>query len=368
MRIRPLLPFCLLLSFSSAFSTPKSSCLSLLSENNLAKESDAAIYSKNADANALYIKGLEYLSKGDARVGGSMLNAKKALELFVQAVQKDPQFALAYLGQAEALGLSSFTVPGSSPPGKTYRQQEAAALKAVELDDKLSQAHVILAEIYFDNEYDWPKAEKELKRVIELDPNRVLAHTRYGIFLGAMGRFDEAIAEVKLAQKIDESSGAPNRAMMQVLYWQHEDNAALAQGLEALRKDKVVLTHFSVGLIYIHQGQYEKAVEEMKLVTVLGDAGSLAALAYAYAMAGNKIELDNVLDRFRRHPAHDHVPYYLAAVYVALGDKDRAIRLIEKDYRSRGYALNRLKVDPVMDPLRQEPRFKKLMRKMNFEQ
>src|SRR5262249_34826100 len=102
--------------------------------------------------------------------------------------------------------------------------------------------------------------------------------------------------------------------------------------------------------------------------TAAGDAGTLSALAYAYAMAGDKANLKSTLERFNHHPAHDHVFYRLAAVYVALGDKDRAISLIEKDYQHRSNWLNRLKVDSVMDPLRQEPRFKQLMHKMNFEQ
>jgi tetratricopeptide (TPR) repeat protein len=368
MTTRYFLLFCLLLSFSPAYSSYESSSFLVRGGSSLSEEGEQPIYSKNPEANALYIQGLEYLSKSDPRAGGSVQNAKKALTLFEQAAEKDPQFALAYIGQADASSVSSFSVSGSLAPREVYRQQEAAALKAIELDDKLPQAHAMLAEIYFDNEYDWPKAEKELKRVITLTPNSVVAHTRYGLFLGAMGRFEEAEAQVKLAQTLDEKSAAPNRAMLRILYWERKDDAALAEGLEALRKDKANLTtHFFLGFVYIHQSQFEKGSEEMKLATALGDAGTLAGLAYAYAMAGNKTELENTLERFEQHPAHDHVPYRLAAVYVALGDKDRAISLIEKDYQQRSNWVNWLKVDPVMDPLRQEPRFKELMRKMNFE-
>jgi|SRR5579863_4036416 len=332
-----------------------------------AKETVQPVYSKNPEANAIYLQGLQYLSKGKGWLGGSVLNAQKALKLFREATQKDPQFALAYIGQAEALDATSFSMPGSKAPGSIYRDQEAAALKAEELDDSLPEAHEQLAEIYHDNEYDWPKAERELKRVIELTPNVAAAHTRYGIFLGTMGRFEEAEAQVKLAQEMDPTKAGPNRAMMQILYWQHKDDAAVAQGLTALSKDKVLATHFFLGFIYIHQGQFEKGVEEMKLASSLGDAGSLAALTYAYAMAGDKAELENTLKQFKSHPAHDNLSYRLAAVYVALGDKNRALRLIEKDYRKRSNWLNRLRVDPVMDPLRREPRFKELMSKMNFE-
>lgn len=368
MKIQPLLFVCLLLGCSSAYSSRVSPAIFVLEGNNPSKDSTKTVYSTNPEANALYIQGLDYLSKGKPWAGGSVLNAKRALNLFRQAAQKDPQFPLAYIGQANALDATSFSVAGGMAPGKIYRQQEAAALKAAELDDSLPEAHSILAEIYYDNEYDWPKAEKELKRVIDLTPNASRAHTDYGLFLGFMSRFDEAEAEVKLAQALDEKSSRPNRAMLQLLYWQHKNDAAIAEGLAALNKDKALSTHFFLGFVYIHQGQFEKGIEEEKLASAIGDAGSLAGLAYAYAMAGNRTELQNTLERFKRHPAHDHVLYRLAAVYVALGDNGRAISLIEKDYQQRSNWLNRLKVDPVMDPLRQDPRFKELMRKMKFEQ
>jgi tetratricopeptide (TPR) repeat protein len=357
----------MLLGFDPRGSACGSPSFLIRDESNMPNEANQTAYSKNPEANALYMQALEYLDKGKPWAGGSIMNARKALKLFRQATQVDPQFALAYVGQADALDATSFSIAGSVAPGKVYPQQKAAALKAVKLDDSLPQAHSMLAGIYYDNEYDWPKAEKELKRVIELAPNSASAHTRYGLFLGTMGRFEEAEAQVKLAQTIDGKSAGPNRAMLQIFYWEHKDDAALVQGLEALNKDQAIPTHFFLGFIYIHQGEFKKAIEEEKLATALGDAGSLAALAYAYAMAGDKKELQNTLEQFKRHPAHDHVFYRLAAVYAALGDKDRAISLIEKDYQLRSNWLNRLKVDPSMDPLRQEPRFKGLMRKMNFE-
>ncbi len=366
MKWKPLSLFCLVLAFSSAYSDPRSFSFFSPEARSLPKD-DQPVYSKNPEANALYIQGLDYLSKGRSSAGGSLLNARTALKLFRQATQKDPQFALAYIGQANALDQFTFSVPGGTSPVKIFREQEAAARKAAELDDSLTQAHQVLAELYRDNVYDWPKAEKELKRVIELTPNAVEAYTRYGLFLGMMGRFEEAEAQVKLAQALDENNVAPNRAMLLILYWQHKDDAALVQGLEALRKKESRPTHFYMGLIYIHQGQFQKGIQEMKLAS-FGDADSLAGLAYAYAKAGDKAELDNTLEQFKRHPAHNHVFYGLAQVYVALGNKDRAMSLIEKDYLQRSSRLNTLMVDPVMDPLRQEPRFKELMRKMNFEQ
>jgi tetratricopeptide (TPR) repeat protein len=368
MKNRLLLLFCLLLGFNSGPSASGSSGFFAGAGSNPSKEGEQKVYSKNAQANELYIEGLEYLNKSDPRIGGSIQNAQKAKELFREAAEKDPQFALAYIGQSKALEISSFSVAGATASVDIYRQQEAFALKASELDDSLPQAHSLLAEIYYDNEYDWAKAEKELKRVIELTPNAVVAHTRYGLFLGTMGRFEEAEAQARLAQTIDEKSAVPNRALLRIFYWERKHDAAIAQGLEGARKDKDDLaTHFFLGLVYTDQGKFEKGIEEMKLAVGLGDAGSLAGLAYAYAKAGDKPEVENTLEQFKRHPSHDLVPYRLAAVYAALGDKDRAIGLLEDSYQQRNSWANWLKIDPAMDPLRQEPRFKELMRKMNFE-
>jgi tetratricopeptide (TPR) repeat protein len=366
MKIRCVVVFCLLLGFNSAYSAPESSGLFVRNESDHSKEAGQKVYSKNPEANALYIQGQDYLRKGKPWAGGSVENAKKAVKLFRQATRKDPKFARAYIGQADALDAASFSVPGSMAPVKVFREQKALALKALALDDSLPEAHSMLAEIYYDNEYDWPNADKELKRVIELAPNVASAHTTYARFLGRMGRFEEAEAQAKLAQMLDEKSGSPHRVMLEILYWQHKDDAALEQGLQALNKDKAIPTHFLLGFVYIHQGQFQKGIEEEKLATALGDAGTLGGLVYAYAMAGNKAEIKSTLERFNRHPAHDHVFYRLAAVYLALGDKDRAMSLIEKDYRNHSNWLTYLKVDPVMDPLRQDPRFKQLMRKMNF--
>lgn len=368
MKVRLVLLFCLSLGFASAYATPESSGFFTASEGVLQKEADAEVYSKNPEANALYIQAQEYLSKGDPRAGGSLANARKALELFSQATQKDPKFALGYIGQADSLDLLSVHEADSLPPSEVYPRQEAAALKAAQIDDTLVQAHVHLAEVYYENAYDWPKAEKELMRVMALSPNNIVAICRYARFLATMGKFQEAEAQVKLAQSIDEKSAVPNRALMLILYWQHKDDAAIAQAMEALKKqEENRVPHFFLGFIYIQQGKFDKGIEEFKLGS-FGDAESLAALAYGYAMAGKKKELNDTLEELKRFPGRNQPFYALGQVYVALGDKDRAIQLIAKDYDVHSNHMDWLKVDPTLDPLRQDPRFKQLMRKMNFEE
>lgn len=325
---------------------------------------EAKGYSRIPEANALYVQGLQYLRKGDSRTPGAMESTKKALEFFREAAKKDPQFALAYIGQADAIDVMGRSVVGGVAPVKVYREQKEAALKAVALDDSLAEAHDMLFFIYYDNEYDWPNAEKELKRVIELAPSASSFHTRYSFFLGSMGRFEEAKAQAQLAQKLDEKDAASNRALSRIFYFQHNDDAAIAQALEGLRKDDNLRSHFYLAYVYLHKGQFDKGIAEMKLSS-FDDADSLAGLAFAYARAGKKAELEDTLERLKHHPAR--APYGLAQVYAALGDKDRAISLLESAYEDRSNRLNYLKVDPAFDNLRQEPRFKQLMRTMNFE-
>ncbi len=338
-------------------------------QNQSDAEAAPTVYSQVPQANALYIKGLEYLGKSNPRNGGTLANAREAVRLFSQAVKKDPKFALAYLGLADAWGSFGISVKGTVSGDKLYHHQLAAALMAEKLDDNLPRVHSTLASLHFNNEYDWESAEREYKRVISMT-NSLASHTSYAIFLATQGRFEEAMAEVKLAEKIDPSSPATNLDMLQIYYWRHQDDQALEQGREMLRKDPphAYLAHFYMGFAYVHKGEFENAIQEFKQSTVLGDAGSLSSLGYAYAMSGNQAETQNVLLRLKHHfGAKNLLPYRLAAIYLALGDRDRAIKLIEKDYRERSNWLNRLNVDPVMDPLRDDPRFKDLMRKMNFQ-
>lgn len=140
------------------------------------------------------------------------------------------------------------------------------------------------------------------KRVISMT-NSMASHSQYAIFLATQGRFEEAIAEVKLAEKIDLSGPATNLDMVQIYYWRHQDDQALEQGREMLRKDppQAFIAHFFMGFPYIHKGEFENAIQEFKQSTVIGDAGSLSGLGYAYAMSGNNAETQNVLLRLK-HP------------------------------------------------------------------
>jgi tetratricopeptide (TPR) repeat protein len=339
-----------------------------MGSSDTAKERpDPTVYSQNPEANSLYVEGQNYLNKSNTRNGGTLANARQAVNRFERAVKDDPQFTLAYIGLADAWGSFSFSVPGALPAKEIYPHEEAAALEAARLDPTLPRAHSLLAGVYFNNEYDWTAAEREYKRVIELTDSAT-SHSAYGTFLATQGRFDDAIAEVKRCAELDPLSAMSNIDMLEIYYWRHQDDQAIEQGNEALRKDPTAIyAHFIMGFAYVHKGQVDDAVREFKYVTPRGDAGSLSALGCAYAMAGNKVETRRVFEQLTQHPSAKLVPYRIAAIYVALGDKDRAIRLIEEDYQNHSNWLNRVRVDPVMDPLREEPRFKALLHKMKFQ-
>ena len=244
MKLRSLLPFCLLLCCDLSYPASGSSSFAR-DDNTPTKPSAPPVYSRNPEANALLYSGTGVLQQRQAlgrRITGERQESAKAFP--AGGAKSTSNLALAYIGQADALDATSFSVSGSVAPGKVYRKQEAAALKAAQLDDNLPQAHSTLAEIFYDNEYEWPKAEKELQRVIELMPKAAAPHTQYALFLGTMGRFAEAEKQVKLAKEIAPQSAGPNRAMLQILYWQHKDDAAVAQGLEALSKGRRVVRPF----------------------------------------------------------------------------------------------------------------------------
>lgn len=330
-------------------------------------QKQAVVYSQNPEANALFLKAREYFNNRDPRTGGALANAREAIKLYEQAVKADPQFALAFVEFSRAW----MTLGFSNPDGMTNREllphAKAAALKAVALGQKMSDAHLALAGIYYSIEFDWEGAEREFKLAIQLAPNSADAHGDYASFLGAMGRFDEALAEANKADELMPSQGA-DFDLARIHYDMHRYDEASATIKRSLKEKGNMLGHFLLGFIYVAQHKYDEAIAEFK-VDVGNNAGALAALAYVYAMGGKKDEALKMLnDLEANHPGAKIVPYRIAAVYLALGDIDQAIELLNKDYEVQDNWMNQLKVDPVMDPLRFDPRFQALLHKMKFKE
>ncbi len=328
-----------------------------------------AIYSQNSEANELFLKGREYFNKSDPRTDGTLANARKAIKLYEQAAKADPGFALAFVELSQAWVALGY----SDPDGMTNKQllphAKAAALKAVALDKKMTDAHLALAGLYCSIEYDWEKAEREYKLAVQLAPNNATAHGSYAAYLGSMGRFDEALGEAKRADELVPSR-ATDFVLARIYYSMHRYDEAAEYSKLSLKREENLLGHFLLGFVYVAQQKHDEAIAEFKRAVGFGNnAGALAALAYAYAMDGKKGEALKMLDELRTsHKGAKIVPYRIAAVYLALGDRDQAIEWLKKDHEVKDNWMNQLKVDPVMDPLRSDPRFQVLLRKMKFKE
>lgn len=317
----------------------------------------------NQEANQLLQRGRDTFPKGGYGAPPIVAAAGRALTYFDLAVEKDPACAQAYVAQAQAYaGFPSW--PGV-PPTERFAKVKAAATKAIELQENLAPAHLLLGLAEF-NIGQWAPAEKEFKRAIQLAPSDAPAHASYARYLAAMGRFDEAIAEMEQARKL---AGTPrfNLAAGEIYYWARRYDRAIELIRPAV--DASPIGNFLLGWAYVGKSEWKEAIRafEKELPLADRDAGALMSLAYAYAAAGRRSEVPKLLEEAKEKKNRMYVPVYrIAAVYVALGDKDQAIDWLEKAYHDDFGWMVWLKVDPVMDPLRSDPRFQDLLRRMNF--
>jgi tetratricopeptide (TPR) repeat protein len=333
---------------------------------SLAQKEPPAVYSQNPQANNVFLKAREYYAKGDPRTGGKLANCREAIKLYQQAVEKDPSFALGYVELSRAwLGLGY-----SDPDGGTNEEilppARAAALKAVELDPRLAEAHLGLASLSYNIDFDWQRAEREYKLALQLQPDNARANNAYAAFLSSMGKFREALEYAVKADSLMPSM-AVDINFARIYYAMHRYDKAEDYCKKALARQDNVLGHFFLGLIRVAEEQYDKAIPELEIAAAGHNGGATAGLGYGYAMAGQKDRALEVLAKL--NAGRDSgliVDYRIAAVHLALGDKDRAIEWLNKSYNDRENWMNQLKVDPVMDPLRSDLRFKALMQKIHF--
>jgi tetratricopeptide (TPR) repeat protein len=327
------------------------------------------VYSKNPEANELFLKARELYGRSDPRIaGGKLANAREAIKLYQQAVKIDPKFALAYVELSRAWLQLGYSDPDGLSNNEIFPPAKAALLKALALDKNLAEAHRVLAALYYNVEYNWESAEREYKFVLQLAPKSSAAHLGYANYLNSMGRFDEAIGEAKKAEELAPSLST-DITLARIYYSKRRYDEAAEYSKASLKKDENVLGHFFLGFIYVAQEKYEEAITEFKTgAGFSNNAGALLGLAYGYAMGSRRDEALKIIEELKAtRKEYQIVPYRVAAVYLALGDKDQAIEWLRKDYEQKGNWMNQLKVDPVMDPLRSDPRFKKLMRRMKFK-
>jgi tetratricopeptide (TPR) repeat protein len=293
---------------------------------------------------------------------------KKAIGLFKTALRKDPNFALAYTGVADAQ--ASLALLESVRPREAFPKAKAAAEKALKIDRELTEVHTSLGLVKFQYEWDWPGAEYEFRKAIELNSNYALAHHFYADYLKAMGRFDEALAEIGRAQELDPVSLAINTGVGHVLYLSRQYDQAILQYRKALELDpNFVQAHLWFGRPYLQKGMYKEAISELRKAVELsgGSTISLAVLGHAEASAGEKEKAKKILDKLKRRAKRQYVPsYWIALIYTGLGDKSKAFLWLRRAYRERSSWLAWVKVEPRFDLLRSDKRFSSLLQKMGL--
>ncbi len=291
----------------------------------------------------------------------------KGIEYFQRAIAKDPTYALAYSGLAECY--SGRANNDFVPRKEGYPRAKEAALKALELDDTLAEAHTSLAFVKTDYDWDWSGAEKELQRAIELNPGYARAHEQYGYLLYRVGRLEEAIAEEKRGVELDPLSLLNNRVLGQSFYAARQYDRAIEQFRKTLELDPNFLNgHMLLGVAYLQKSMYREGIAEIEkeLMISANSTGALSELGHGYALEGRRAEAQRVLDQLNEISKQKYVPAVTRAViYAGLGDKDKAFEWLEKGYEDQ--SIGAIKVNPAYDPLRSDPRFQNLLRRMNLQ-
>jgi tetratricopeptide (TPR) repeat protein len=320
----------------------------------------AAKPTENPEAHELYLKGRFFWNKRTSS------DLKTAIQYFNQAIEKDPRYALAYAGLADAYAL--LTAYGATPVSESLPRAEAAAKKALELDDSLAEAHTSLGLLLFYN-FDFQGATKEFERAIALSPNYATAHHWSGLGpLRCLGDSDKAIAELKRALQLDPLSLIINADLGAGLVTARRYDEAIAQLRKTIEMDShFYYAYFNLGKALQLNGQLNEAVTEYKKAAALNDDSLvLGLLAQGYAKLGQRDEALKTLEQLQQTATRRYVwNYTFALVHIALGENDKAIDFLERDYREHAdYELALIKVDPMLDSLRGDPRFEALVSKI----
>lgn len=313
---------------------------------------------ENSQAYQLYLKGRHFLNRRLTETLG------QAITLFLQSTDEDPTFAPAWVGLADAYALLSLY--GASMPRDVFPKSKAAAMTALQLDPALAEAHNSLAVVELFYEWNWTSAERAFRRAIELNAQYGDAHQRLGIYLTAMGRFDEATEELRRAQAVDPLSRIIATIAGYPAYYRRDYDGAIRQFKHVVQLDpNFSMAHFRMGLAYAHQGRFAEAIAELSISKGLSnDRDVVAALGLVHALKGDAPEANAAIAELQERSRETFVsPYQLSTIYAALGDSAQALDLLERAFDEKSYWIIYLNVDPALDRLRDQPRFTELRRR-----
>jgi eukaryotic-like serine/threonine-protein kinase len=317
-------------------------------------------YTDNVEAYQLYLKGRYYWNKRTPD------GFKKGLELFQQAIDTDPGYALAFAGLADSYAmLGDYSVLA---PREAFPRAEAAATTALKLDDNLAEGHTSLAFVKMAYQWDWAAADHQFRRAIELNPNYATAHQWYASYLVMMGRFDDSIREIRRAQELDPLSRIINANLGLHYYYARKFDESVEQLKRTISLDEgFFVPHQYLGRTYIQKGMHREAIAELERARGLsGNAPEVvASLGHAYAVAGRTADAQKVLAELDEIARERYVlPYFRAAIYTGLGDRDQAFTWLERAFEERHPGLVLINIDPRFDSLRSDPRFTDLIRRL----
>lgn len=315
---------------------------------------------KRLEAYQLYSRGRYYWNRRTIDA------LKKGIEFFDKAIEKDPGYVLAYAGVADSYNM--LAVYSALPPKEAFPKAKDAAMKALEVNEGAAEAHTSLGFVAERYDWDWQAAEAEYRRALELKPDYATGHHRYGVFLNGLGRFGEAISELKRARQLDPLSMIINSDLSRPYYYARRYEESIEYCRKAVGMDpNFGPAHRYLGLTLMQKKQKEEAIAEMQRAVSISTGSTLmkAELGYVYAVSGKEREAQKILDDLIELSKQSYVPsYYPAMIYAGLGQKDPAFQWLEKAFEERSSSLAFLAVDPMMDSLRSDPRFADLARRV----
>lgn len=321
-------------------------------------------YTENIEAYQLYLQGRYQLNKRTED------GFRKGIQYFDEAIEKDPRYALAYAGLADAyilLGAGDYAVMA---PRDAMLKGKEAAIKALTIDQGLAEAHTSLGFLNYIYDWDWVGAEQHYRRAIDLNPNYPTARHWYSLYLTAMLRTDEALIQAQRAKELDPLSLIINTDLGLVFYRARRFDEAIAQFRKTIETEPgFAPAHWNLGRALEQKGMFDEAISELEQAVKLSGRSPvyLASLGHAYGLSGQRQEAQKIVGELETMGSKKYVsPNLLAVVYVGMGDKDRAFEWLNKAHADRSDFMVVLQVDPALDGIRDDPRFAELVKKMGF--